>query len=140
MANVPYLSGYSPLRWKFGIDVILLKKPGNCNIDRFYTILLYEADFNMINKQIGLWMMQYGETYGVLALEQCGSRKNRTAIECALNKRLIFDIMRQTKTSAGIYSCDLKGCYDRILHNFASIAMQRCGAPRSAIESMFTTI
>ena len=94
----------------------------------------------MMNKQVGRRMMQYGETHGVLAPEQYGSRKNRTAIECALNKRLLFDIMRQTKTAAGICSCDLKGCYDKILHNFASIAMQRCGAPRSAIRSMFTTI
>ena len=86
MANVPYLSGYSPSRWQFGIDVILLKKTGNHNIDRLRTILLYEADFNRMNKQVGRLMMQYGETHGVLAPEQYGSRKNRTAIECVLNK------------------------------------------------------
>lgn len=63
-----------------------------------------------------------------------------TAIERALNKRLIFDIMRQTKNLASICSCDLQGCYNMILHNFASIAMQCCGAPRSTIHSMFTTI
>ena len=85
-------------------------------------------------------MMHNAEQYDLLALEQYGSRKHKTAIECALNKRLIFDILRQTKKPAGICSCDLKSCYDRIVHSFASMAMQHAGAPISAIESMFSTI
>ena len=52
----------------------------------------------------------------------------------------MFDLLRQTKRPAGICSCDLKSCYDRIVHSFASIAMQRAGAPAAAIESMFITI
>ena len=84
--------------------------------------------------------MQNAEACDLLALEQYGSRKKKTAIECALNKRLIFDILRQTKRPAGICSCDLKSCYDRIVHSFASLAMQRAGAPLSAVESMFSTI
>ena len=75
-----------------------------------------------------------------MAKEQYGSRKQMTAIECALNKRLIFDILRQTKKPAGICSCDLKSCYDRIVHSFASLAMQRAGAPKIAIDCMFETI
>jgi len=85
-------------------------------------------------------MIYNAESHKILALEQYGSRKNRTAIECELNKRLIFDILRQTKKPAGICSCDLKPCYDRIVHSFASMEMQRAGAPPAAIESMFATI
>ena len=55
-------------------------------------------------------------------------------------KRLMFDLLRQTKRPAGIYSCDLHSCYDRIVHSFASLAMQRAGAPRTAIVSMLKTI
>ena len=73
-------------------------------------------------------------------MEQYRNRKKKTAIECALNKRLIFDILRQTKRPAGICSCDLKSCYDRIVHSFVSMAMQRAGAPLSAVESMLSTI
>ena len=62
------------------------------------------------------------------------------AIECAFNKRLIFDILRQTKQPAGICSCNLKSCHDRIIHYFASIDMQRAGVPRTAVKSMFATI
>ena len=84
--------------------------------------------------------MYHAEKNWLLAREQYGSRKNKTAIECALNKRLIFDILRQTKLPAGICSCDLHSCYDRVVHSFAPIAMQRAGAPKTAVESMFKTI
>ena len=85
-------------------------------------------------------MMRHAEENGILAPEQYVSRKRKTAIECALNKRLIFDLLQQTKRPAGICSCDLKSCYDRIIHSFASIAMQRADAPAAAIESMFSNI
>ena len=97
-------------------------------MDRLRTILLYEADFNFNNKVLGRRMMHNAEQYDLLALEQYGSRKHKTAIECALNKRLIFDILRQTKKPAGICSCDLKSCYDRIVNAFSSLAMRRAGA------------
>ena len=80
------------------------------------------------------------EKHNIIAPEQYGSRKKMNSILCALNKRLMFDILRQTKRPAGICSCDLQSCYDRIVHNFASMAMQRAGAPAAAITSMFETI
>ena len=84
--------------------------------------------------------MNIAERYEILAPEQYGSRNKMSAIECALNKRLIFDILRQTKKPAGICSCDFHSCYNRVVHSFASMAMQRAGAPSSAIASMFDTI
>ena len=139
-ANIPFLTGYSPKRWQFGINSLLTKEHGNFRIDRLRTILLYEADYNFNNKILGKRMMYHAERENILAPEQYGSRRNKTAIECALNKRLMFDLLRQTKRPAGICSCDLKSCYDRIVHSFASMAMQRAGAPTAAIESMFITI
>ena len=63
-----------------------------------------------------------------------------TAIECALNNRLIFDISCQTKKSTILCSCNLKSCHDLNIYSFASLAMQRVGAPRPAVEIMFETI
>ena len=51
-----------------------------------------------------------------------------------------MDIARQLRKPTGIGSCDLKSCYDRISHAFASIAMQRGGAPIEPIICMFQTI
>lgn len=51
------------------------------------------------------------------------AEKNRRVIECALNKRLIFDIMRQMKSPSGICWYDLQRYYDGILHNSVSITI-----------------
>ena len=37
-------------------------------------------------------------------------------------------------------SCDLEGCYDRIIHNAAAIALIRVGVPKQKVFSMFTSI
>ena len=140
MSNIPFMSGYSPERWRTGTNSIIPKETGNYNIKRLRTILLYEADFNFNNKTLAKRMMASAEKAGVIAPEQYGSRNGMNAIECALNKRLMFDILRQTKRPAGICSCDLHSCYDRIVHSFASLAMQRAGGQATAITSMFETI
>ena len=92
-------------------------------MDIFHTILLYEADFSLNNKILGMKMMHQAEKENILAQEQYGSRKNKMVIQCALNKRLTFDILRTTKLPAGICSCDLKLCYDIIFHSFVSLAI-----------------
>lgn len=84
--------------------------------------------------------MQEVERNNILTREQYGNRKRKNAIECALNNRLAFDILRQIKHPADICSCDLKSYYDRIVHSFPSLAMQRVGAPGVAVKSMFETI
>jgi hypothetical protein len=52
-ARIPYQWGFSPSRWRKGIDVMLEKKKGVYNIDKLRAILLYEADFNQNNKKLG---------------------------------------------------------------------------------------
>jgi len=44
--------------------------------------------------------MNYSEKHGIITPEQYGSRKDRSAIEHAINKRLTIDITRQTKIDA----------------------------------------
>ena len=124
LANVPYTTGYSPKRWQYGVGVKLQKLEGNCRVDNLCKILLYEADFNHNYKFLGKLMMIRAEARGVIAKEQYRSRKQMTAIQCALNKRLVFDILRQTKKPAVICSCHLKSCYDRIVHYFVYLSMQ----------------
>ena len=102
--------------------------------------LLIEADFNLNNKYIGRDMLCKAEKALLLANEQYGSRKRKTAILHALNKRLTFDILRQQKKGSAICSSDLKSCYDRIVHSFAALAMRRAGAAESATVSMFKTL
>jgi hypothetical protein len=52
MAHIPYLSGYSPVRWQKGIDVMLEKKKGNFRVDKLRAILLYEAKFQPEQQEV----------------------------------------------------------------------------------------
>ena len=140
MARIPFVTSYSPTRWQEGLNVMIEKKAGNYRVDKLRTILLYEADFNQNNKLMAKTMMRQAETHQLLAPEQYGSRKFHNAQDQSLNKCLTFDILRQTRTRAGMAGVDLKSCYDRIVHSAAGLAMQRVGCPHPAIESSFQTI
>jgi len=53
MSHIPYATGYSPECWRCGINVELVKKPGNFRVSDMRMIILYEADFNQNNKLLG---------------------------------------------------------------------------------------
>ena len=61
MANVPLLTGYSPLRWRMADDHMEQKSPNNFNVDRFRPIIHVEADFNMNNGFIERKIMNNAE-------------------------------------------------------------------------------
>jgi hypothetical protein len=140
LANFPMQTGYSPIRWQQGVEVMLLKQFNNFHVNKLRAILLFEADFNFNKKQIGRALMWKAEDEKWLAPEQYGSRKHFSAIDHCLNKRLSFDILRQYKQSGAICVNDMKGCYDRIVHSVASLCMQRWGMPEQAIRMMLHTI
>ena len=139
MSELPFTSGFTPARWRKGTDVMLLKKSGDYRLDKLRTIVLYEADFNFQNKQLGRSAMRQALQYSQIADEQY-SRPGRGAIEHVLNRQLVFDNMRYRKQTYSMCSCDLKGCYDRIIHAAASLALQRVGIPLTRIKAMFSTI
>jgi hypothetical protein len=136
----PLTTGYAPKRWQQGIEVMLLKQPNNFHVNKLRAILLFEADFNHNNKRIGRALMQHAKTNGWMAPEQYGSRKQLSAIDHCLNKRLSFDIIRQYRKPAAVCANDMKGCYDRIVHSVASSCMQRMGVNVTTLRSMFFTL
>jgi hypothetical protein len=140
MANLPFRHGFSPTRWRKGLDVMIEKKPGARRLDSLRAILLYEADFNQNNKRLGREMLYQAEIHDAVAVEQYGSRKNMSASDQSLNKALTFDIWRQLRQRGALCCNDAKACYDRIVHNCASLCMQRVGTDPHPIISMFQTI
>ena len=139
MAGIPRLRGFTPERWKRGTDVMLLKKEGFFLLEKLRTIVLFESDFNFENKRLGRDAMKLALDKGLIKDEQY-SRPGRSAQDNALNKRLTFDYLRLRKQNFGICACDLKSCYDRIVHNAAALALRRVGVRQSDIASMFGTI
>jgi hypothetical protein len=75
MTEIPMLSGYSPDRWRKAIDAVLVKKAGVFLANKLRTIVLFEADFNYLNKHVGPTMIRSAQIFGHLAREQYGSRQ-----------------------------------------------------------------
>lgn len=139
-ANFIYTSGYSPKRWRKGINIMIEKREGLRHISKLRTILLYESDFNFHNKVLASRTLQLAESENSLAPEQFGSRPRKSAIHQATNKRLCFDLALQSHRPTIVCDNDAKSCYDRIVHSIASLALQQQGAPANPIKAMFHTI
>ncbi len=140
MAIIPAATGYSPNRWRHGLNVMLEKAPGNIDVERLRIILLFEADCNQNNKWIGRAFMKEAERGDLLAVEQYGSHRYKDAITQCLNKRLWYDYIRSTRQPAALCSNDAKSCYDRIVLLIAALCMCRFGASKPSVLSMLTTI
>jgi hypothetical protein len=76
MANIPYATGYSPLRWQSGTDVMIPKSVASLRVDKLRTILLLDPEFNQNNKLLGRSLMSHAEKYSQMPAEQYGSRIN----------------------------------------------------------------
>ena len=140
MARYPFRSGYSPQRWRIGLDAVIPKKIGNNFIEDSRTILLFELDSNLNNKILAKKMMSSAEERGSLAFEQYGSRRNLSSAEQSLNKVLVCDLFRLERCSAAICAEDLRSCYDLIAHAPATLSMRSQGAPAPPIHSMFSSL
>jgi len=116
------------------------KKEGEWRPAKLRLILLLNARFNHNNKLIGKAIMKYGEKKGILAPEQYGSRKDRSAIEHTINKRLTIDITRQAKINAIYIANDVTSCYDRILLMMTYLTMRHYGVTKQAVTSSIATL
>jgi hypothetical protein len=85
-------------------------------------------------------MMKEGKSYEQLEWEQYGSREGENDIQQSLNEVLSFALIRQARMDAAMCSHDDKSCYDRIIHESASIIMQQQNVPASACICVFTTL
>ena len=139
LALIPFITGYCPKYWKVGIDSMIPKKDmTEFRPEKLRLILLMDVRFNHANKLVGKKIMEFGEHHGLLSNEQFGSRKAKSALEHATNKRIILDIARQNKCKAVYLTNDAKSCYDRILLMVAYMTMRRFGIPINVAKSVIT--
>ena len=140
ISNVPYSTGYNPVQWRKSICCMIKKKADVDLVTKLRTIVLTEADFNFNNKKLGKESLLHAELNDLLAKEQYGSRKGKRSIDHALNKRLIYDIFRQTRKPGALCSNDAKSCYDRVLHSITMLAFRRLGFPTPPVDCMLKAI
>jgi hypothetical protein len=77
--------------------------------------------------------------YGLMP-DEIFSERNRAAGEGTLSKVLFYNVVRQTRLSAGISSVDADNCYDRVAHAIASLVFRSFGSPLEATGAMIRTI
>jgi len=134
--SMGYATGFSFPRWQQGLDIQLLKRSGKIGATSLRTISCIEPDQNMNNKKIGRDAMWNGERAKVLARDNLGGRKGMWAVEVNQNWTLANDHICGRRARAVIISNDAKGCFDRIAHVVAILALRRLGIPRPAIMSL----
>jgi len=85
---------------------------GDFNIKKFWIILPFEANFNVNNKWLGHEVSYKQKTFNcwlqLLAMEQYGSWKVKSAITQCLNKGLFHDYICFHCQPAALYSNDAK--------------------------------
>ena len=118
---------------------MILKKSGLFDLEKLRTLCLFQADHNHNNKFLGREMMNKAVKDSLIAPEQY-SVPGKKAISHALNKTLLFDNVRYQKANMCITSCDLKSCYDRIVHSPAMIAARSIGTPNEPLISFFSSL
>jgi hypothetical protein len=133
-------TGCPPHRWGVGLTVMLEKIAGIALVNKLRAILLMEADFNMHNRIIfGSRMIQRAREEGTIP-EELFSSEGNTAEDGTFQKKVTFDISRQTKSACAVTSNDAASCYDRIAHAIASLIFQAYGVSTSACRAMLLPI
>jgi uncharacterized protein (UPF0332 family) len=102
-------------RWVQGLLVMLQKLFGCSLITKLRAILLIEADFNGANKTVyGIRMLKQAQGNNLMPKEVF-SKHNKMANNGTLTKVLTYDIIRQTRRSAGVASVDTDNCTTGLL-------------------------
>ena len=92
-SHIPFMSGFSPELWQYGVIVMIGKKAKSDLIKDLRSVVLTEAEWNFNNKVLGKMTLDHAEKYNLIPPEQHGSRKGKQSIDHVINKRITYDIL-----------------------------------------------
>lgn len=138
-SEIPVVSGYSPKRWRECVDLMILKKAMNFELSKQRTLGLLDTELNQCNKRLQREAIKVALKTDSIAPEQY-SRPGRDCRDHALNRRLTLDARQYERQCFSLAMSDLAGCYDRIVHTAAALALLRLGLKKTTIFAMFDSI
>jgi hypothetical protein len=105
-------------------------------VSKLHAIMLIEADFNTMNKEVyGARMPEKARKYKLVP-EEIFSKKNCTADDRGLAKTLFYYIVQQLRVPEAIALVDASNCYDCIAHTMALLIFQSFGVEDMAVTAM----
>jgi hypothetical protein len=127
MTSLPFVYGFTCLRWQKFIDCILEKSPGAVEIHTVRIIVLVEGQWNTALKHYyPHLLMTEAELTGING-DQWGGRHGRTAPDLKVRKVLFWEYGRNARLTLGAHYGDLMSCYDRKRVPLSNIAAQKKG-------------
>ena len=119
---------------------MLEKMCGVWLVSKLRAILLMEADFNAMNKEVyGVRMLEEARKCKLVP-EEIFSEWNCTDDNGGLEKTLFYDIALQLRIPAAIASVDASNCYDCIAHAMVLLIFQSLGVDDTTVLAMLETI
>ena len=129
---IPFQTGLVPYRWKKTVQTLLEKDPGHPWIHRLRIIELFDSQVNAgFQIFIGRKMVWEAVRNNKLHPASFGSTPGKMAASAVLQKILLVDQLRIERRAGGMFDCDAKGCYDRIIPPLASIHLQALSLDKS---------
>ena len=138
-ADIPEISGYSPKRHSTCVDLMIMKKALCYDAKKQRKIGILDSEFNQNNKRMGRDAINNARQLNKIAPEQF-AKKGTASIDQTICKRCMIDHHKSKRLCFALTSSDLAGCYDRILHSAAALALLRVGISHNRIKSMFASI
>ena len=132
MLLIPFQTAIVPHRWKKTVQTMLEKDPGHPWIHRLRIIELFDSQVNAgFQIFIGRKMIWEAVKAGQLHAASFGSTPGKMASSALLQKVLSVDQLKVERRAGGIFDCDAKGCYDRIIPPLATVHLQAIGLDTS---------
>ena len=113
------MTGFSPHRHMQCTDLMILKKVQKVELKTQRTLGILDTEYNNNNGMIGRQLSENSVKLGTIAAEQF-ARPQRSALEEIIAKRCTIDHLQSQRKCFALTSCDLVGCYDRIIHHSGS--------------------
>mgnify|MGYP000871379644 CR=1 FL=1 len=119
---------------------MLEKIAGVCLVERLRAIQLYDAQFNSYNAFIFGKEAMAALTSNELLPDEHYSQKGSTAEDAKLDKTLMADLARQSRTPMAIASVDASNCYDWVNHVIMSLVWLALLGSFTAIRAALVTL
>ena len=115
-------------RWRTIHNFLLEKEPGNPKIHRLRFIHLYDAGYNFLLKLcLAKKLGAHVEQQQTHVDEQNGGRAGRSAIDGAVKKTILYELIRILQKQAINGDLDAVACFDRIIESIGNMACRRQG-------------